>query len=260
VEQIKGVTYKIQTFLGEPTWRTSDSEKPETKYNSTLVHDMTKLSRDENDNQVAKDKSMSEVLWGGMDVVSYLFRASQEQVCAAEDWQEYRAQLLTRPDHELYQAVVYLAPGDYHRFHSPVHWQINFRRHFQGELLSVNPRVAGWVPELFSLNERVVYAGTWQHGFFSMTAVGATNVGSISVYCDKGLHTNTRKWRDGTRHRDRFMDATWTKGEEVGEFRMGSTIVLIFEAPKDYEFNFGCNQVVKVGQSLCCSQDFSKKT
>lgn len=50
--------------------------------------------------------------------------------------------------------------------------------------MSVNPRIAGWIPELFSLNERVVYVGEWQHGFFSMTAVGATNVGSIKVYSD----------------------------------------------------------------------------
>lgn len=49
----------------------------------------------------------------------------------------------------------------------------------------MNPTIAGWIPELFSLNERVVYVGEWEHGFFSMTAVGATNVGSINVYCDK---------------------------------------------------------------------------
>lgn len=51
----------------------------------------------------------------------------------------------------------------------------------------MNPTIAGWIPELFSLNERVVYVGEWEHGFFSMTAVGATNVGSINVYCDKVL-------------------------------------------------------------------------
>lgn len=56
---------------------------------------------------------------------------------------------------------------------------------FVGELLSVNPAVARILPDLFSLNERAVYVGQWKHGFFSMTAVGATNVGCIRVYCDE---------------------------------------------------------------------------
>lgn len=49
----------------------------------------------------------------------------------------------------------------------------------------MNPVIAELVPELFCLNERAVYVGDWQHGFFSMTAVGATNVGSIRVYSDE---------------------------------------------------------------------------
>lgn len=54
-----------------------------------------------------------------------------------------------------------------------------------GELLSVNPLIAGWIPDLFCLNERAVYVGNWEHGFFSMIAVGATNVGSIRVHSDE---------------------------------------------------------------------------
>ena len=57
--------------------------------------------------------------------------------------------------------------------------------YFTGELLSVNPGIARWVRGLFNYNERVCVTGEWQHGFFSLTAVGATNVGSISLYCDK---------------------------------------------------------------------------
>lgn len=54
-----------------------------------------------------------------------------------------------------------------------------------GELLSVNPGIARWIQGLFNFNERAVYTGTWDHGFFSMCAVGATNVGSIKIYCDE---------------------------------------------------------------------------
>lgn len=54
-----------------------------------------------------------------------------------------------------------------------------------GSLMSVNPGVARWIKELFCHNERVVLSGEWTHGFFSLTAVGATNVGSIRIYFDK---------------------------------------------------------------------------
>ena len=54
-----------------------------------------------------------------------------------------------------------------------------------GELFSVKPGVARWLQGLFNYNERAVYTGRWRYGFFSMTAVGATNVGSINVYFDE---------------------------------------------------------------------------
>lgn len=54
-----------------------------------------------------------------------------------------------------------------------------------GSLMSVNPGMARWIKELFCHNERVVLTGDWKHGFFSLTAVGATNVGSIRIYFDR---------------------------------------------------------------------------
>jgi phosphatidylserine decarboxylase len=86
---------------------------------------------------------------------------------------------------EWHVCVVYLAPGDYHRFHSPTEWSITSRRHFAGELFSVSKKMLKMLPNLFALNERVVLLGEWAHGFFSMVPVGAVNVGSIVVNCDK---------------------------------------------------------------------------
>lgn len=53
---------------------------------------------------------------------------------------------------------------------------------FAGELLSVNPKIAQWIPDLFTLNERAVYVGRWKYGFFSLTAIGATNVVTVTRY------------------------------------------------------------------------------
>ncbi|KAF7659712.1 hypothetical protein LDENG_00294010 [Lucifuga dentata] len=178
----------------------------------------------------------------------------------------FKDSLLSSPGNELFHVVVYLAPGDYHCFHSPTDWRVELRRHFPGVLMSVNPGVARWVKELFCLNERVALTGQWQHGFFSLTAVGATNVGSIRVYFDQELHTNAPRYSKGS-----FIDRSYVavgnqeaagggvssaggvslqKGEALGEFNLGSTIVLLFEAPADFSFSLQPGQRIKVGEPL----------
>ena len=168
---------------------------------------------------------------------------------------------------DLYYAAIYLAPGDYHRFHSPADWAVTFRRHFPGELLSVNPSIASWIRELFVLNERVCYMGSWAQGFFSMTAVGATNVGSILVPFDKQLKTNARKWKRKAQICNdlHFADVEnggavkFKKGDYFGEFNLGSTIVIIFEAPKDINMTLASGNKIKVGQSLFNNNKVDKK-
>ena len=56
---------------------------------------------------------------------------------------------------------------------------------FTGDLLSVNPGLARILTGVFNYNERVVLSGKWKHGFFSLAAVGASNVGSIEVKFDE---------------------------------------------------------------------------
>jgi len=162
-------------------------------------------------------------------------------------------------DTDMYHCIIYLAPGDYHRFHSPSDWNIHYRRHFPGELFSVNPSVARWLQGLFNLNERVVYYGEWKYGFFSMTPVGATNVGSIRVYADPGLETNLKpdQYKEDKLEKDFRLISnapangiSVNKGDYFGEFNLGSTIVLVFEAPKNFEFNIKQNQKVYFGQPL----------
>lgn len=161
----------------------------------------------------------------------------------------------------LYYCVVYLAPGDYHRFHSPVSWVVESRRHFAGELYSVSPYLQRTLPGLFTLNERVCLLGRWKYGFFSFTPVGATNVGSIVINFDRELRTNSlltdtladlaaaSAQQKGEEYSG-YAEATYTgsspvlgghalkKGEEMGGFQLGSTIVMVFEAPKGVRPSF----------------------
>ncbi|KAG8744177.1 phosphatidylserine decarboxylase 1 [Ceratobasidium sp. 414] len=161
-------------------------------------------------------------------------------------------------ENELFFAVVYLAPGDYHRFHSPAAWVVERRRHFAGELFSVSPYIARRIANLFVLNERVALLGRWKHGFFSMIPVGATNVGSIVVNFDNALRTNLRRRPPP----GAFVEAHYTqasallrgqpltRGQEMGGFKLGSTVVMVFEAPRGFDFTIKPGEKVKVGQRM----------
>ncbi|KAJ3218545.1 phosphatidylserine decarboxylase 1 [Dinochytrium kinnereticum] len=156
----------------------------------------------------------------------------------------------------LHYCVIYLAPGDYHRFHSPADWNVDTLRHFAGELLSVSPMVVAKIRNLFVLNERVTLTGSWAYGFFSMIPVGATNVGSIRIDMAPELETNLPKELNpqplGTYAEKHFggKGRTLYRGQEVGGFRLGSTVVLVFEAPENFKFLLEEGQKLRVGQAL----------
>jgi len=188
---------------------------------------------------------------GRPDVGAPLKNETENQFCE---------NLKQNPQNELYQIVVYLAPGDYHRFHSPCDFNITSRRHFPGDLFSVNPKIAAWVRDLFVLNERATFYGDWAHGFFSYCAVGATSVGSIIFHYDPELITNIQP---GKVFHGSFIEKDFTtldpslknglpieKGEMLGEFNLGSTIILIFEAPKNFEFRVEPGQKVQMGEPI----------
>jgi len=89
--------------------------------------------------------------------------------------------------------VVYLAPGDYHRYHSPAAFTASYRRHIAGYLEPVDPRYLTNHREVLKQNERVNVLGDWDHGFFALSFVGATNVGSIKLHFDDTLKSNISK-------------------------------------------------------------------
>ena len=140
----------------------------------------------------------------------------------------------------MYYCIIYLSPGDNHHFYSPTEWKICNRKHFPGKLLTVKSFKNLYV------NERVVYTGKWKYGYFSQTAIGSTNVGSIKCYFDQDLHTNLNKEYS----LKSFNNIIKSKGEDFGEFNFGSTIVLIFEAPEDFKFNKNQNNKILYGSSL----------
>ncbi|OAF65718.1 hypothetical protein A3Q56_06569 [Intoshia linei] len=155
----------------------------------------------------------------------------------------------------LYYITIYLDPGDYHGIHSPATWKILERRHIPGELFSVHPKVTNLMPKIFSLNERAVYVGSYSQGFMGLVAIGATCVGSITVYGDKKLKTNVKTQNPNSAPIDELFNSEniimQRIGEKFGHFSLGSSIVLLFESKEDVAFNpaFETNKI-NYGQSF----------
>ena len=125
-------------------------------------------------------------------------------------------------------ATVYLSPRDYHRMHMPFKGELVEQVHVPGRLFSVAPHTVKTVPRIFARNERVVATFDTEYGRMAMVLVGAINVAAIETVWDglvtppKGKKISRKSYEKG--------DVTLDKGEEMGRFNMGSTIVLLMES------------------------------
>jgi len=124
-------------------------------------------------------------------------------------------------------ANLYLSPRDYHRLHMPCDGRLMRMIHVPGALYSVNPVTARGVPNLFARNERVVCVfDSPEHGQFAMVLVGATVVGSMAT----PWHGVVNAVRTGRPSQWDYTDqaVTLAKGEEMGRFLLGSTVIMLF--------------------------------
>ncbi|HAY27094.1 MAG TPA: phosphatidylserine decarboxylase, partial [Candidatus Accumulibacter sp.] len=125
-------------------------------------------------------------------------------------------------------ATLYLSPRDYHRIHMPVDGRLTRMIHVPGALFSVNPTTARGVPGLFARNERVVCVFETEFGSFVLVLVGATIVGSMATV----WHGTVNPPRSGALREWSYETQTvmLRKGEEMGRFLLGSTVVMLFPA------------------------------
>jgi phosphatidylserine decarboxylase len=132
-------------------------------------------------------------------------------------------------------ATLYLAPKDYHRVHMPCDAKLTRMIYVPGALFSVNPTTALGVPNLFARNERVVCVFDTERGPFVLTLVGATIVGSMETV----WHGVVNPQRTGEVREWHYEPGEWTfrKGDEMGRFSLGSTVVLLFTRECRLEFN-----------------------
>jgi len=136
--------------------------------------------------------------------------------------------------------TVYLAPSNYHRIHAPLDGKLLKMEYIGGDLFSVNVNTANSVNNLFARNERVIcYFDT-----YTIVLVGAIFVGSMETIWH-GLITPPYGKRFSVDYVGKNI--TLKKGDELGRFNMGSTIILL---SNDCEFSFEVGQKIKMGESL----------
>lgn len=130
--------------------------------------------------------------------------------------------------------TIYLSPKDYHRVHIPFAGTLDKMIHVPGDLFSVNPFNAKHIPELFARNERVVCFFNTEIGRMAVIFVGATIVRSISTAWDGTVAPNKNKDIAVSEYASRNLN--FAKGDEIGKFFMGSTVICLFEKDK-IQFN-----------------------
>jgi len=122
-------------------------------------------------------------------------------------------------------ATLYLSPRDYHRVHAPVAGAVVSSRYLPGELWPVNPATVRNRDALFCLNERLITVVDGSFGRCAVVKVGATCVGRIrAAYDDRLTHAGQTAGL-----RAYLPPKPVARGEELGRFEMGSTVILLFE-------------------------------
>jgi phosphatidylserine decarboxylase len=124
--------------------------------------------------------------------------------------------------------TIYLSPRDYHRIHFPLGGRVLGWRYVPGKLWPVNPASVRTVPGLFTVNERLVTLLESPLGLVAVVAVGATVVGRVRASFDPEVPV-TNLTGATAQSRDYETPIPVAKGQELGAFERGSTVILLFE-------------------------------
>ena len=145
--------------------------------------------------------------------------------------------------------TTYLSPQDYHRVHIPTGGRLLEMTYVPGELFSVNPLYTNNIPELFSRNERVICLFETELGKMAVVMVGAAIVRSIATVWAGVVAPNKASEVEVFDYTK--QDIRFAKGDEIGRFMMGSTVICLFEKGKlALDKSLEIDQAVRMGQKL----------
>lgn len=148
-------------------------------------------------------------------------------------------------------ATLYLSPRDYHRIHMPITGILTAMHYVPGRLYSVAPHTVRTVSGLFARNERVVCLFDTDAGKLAMILVGAINVAAIeTVWAGLITPPNSKHIIHRDYQTEEVEHKQFNKGEEMGRFNMGSTVILLVENGKDWKPALAEGSPVQLGEMI----------
>jgi phosphatidylserine decarboxylase len=143
-------------------------------------------------------------------------------------------------------ATIYLSPRDYHRVHAPVDGTLVGYDYLPGALWPVNPRVAARRDNVLARNERVVIELTGSAGDVCVVMVAAAGVGNITL----AHGPSSASLREANeRRRVELGEIPIARGDELGAFRLGSTVVLVMQAGRA-QLALEPDRMVRFGEAI----------
>lgn len=148
--------------------------------------------------------------------------------------------------------TLYLSPKDYHRVHMPIEGTLLDTCYIPGKLFSVQPVTVRTIPELFARNERLIACFETPLGLMAMVLVGATIVGTIGTSWEGDVCRRRQKYRTDYREHSTHPQPGLPKGGEMGYFKLGSTVILLFANRENAQWlsELHAGQSIKLGQAL----------
>lgn len=143
--------------------------------------------------------------------------------------------------------TIYLSPADYHRIHAPVPGKVSRFAYFSGKLWPVNQFGVSHVAGLFSVNERLVTPLESPGGLVGVVKVGATVVGKIKT---KYTDLASNEGRGTAINLPVFPAMSFDKGDELGLFQLGSTVILLFQKDRFSPLDLKPGKKLRMGQLL----------
>ena len=142
-------------------------------------------------------------------------------------------------------ATLYLSPRDYHRVHAPAPLRLAGYRYVPGTLFPVNPYFSGRIDQIFAVNERLVFV---DESGFVVVMVAAAGVGNMTSPIDEIESRHFR--RGGVRRRDFNPPLEIERGDELGAFQLGSTVILLAPPGLHGPFTHPTGRGIRLGDEL----------
>ena len=155
-------------------------------------------------------------------------------------------------------ANIYLSPRDYHHYHAPCDLSVLQALYIPADLYSVAKKFLLKIPNLYAKNERVILKCKMRNGgILWMVFVGALNVGKMRFDFDTRIQTNACASRSEALYE--YENLSFKKGDHLGNFELGSTIVLVAQS-EFLKFEISADTSVKFGQKIAEFNEISQNS